>query len=408
MAWGVCALAAAAWAGTGTGAALPRARAPRGISLELPAATLGEAVAALSAALGVLVEPPRPVEPAATRLDFTRRARFAVHETTPGAALRELMRIYRCGLMWAPSPSGKGYGYRVTLPTGLQGAEARVPGYAVRLSELRFTDLRSFDEDAPTVYAERTVGLELTVRADGGDVAAIESVDAVRIVDQAGRDALGRPDEREEDAEAERADDSLPDEVRRRFTCEWPYPAPRRVRLVEGELVLFRRTRRVAVRVPAPVEGGTPTRVSFPDGQVQLIEDLAAQRYLLRITHAQEQTLTMAGELTPVRGRMADGTEVALHAEVMGRGVVNGNVVEEIWIGIEHVPEPPQELEVNFSLGWNPGRRLRFRLEEPTAELTPGTEGQAAGAPSRGAAVGPPPGSRPARPRATPGRRGRG
>lgn len=348
------------------------------VTLTLETATLPEAAAALSRAihLPVLV----PEEVAAKYV--SRRARLTLTNASLSHALREFGRVFDCTVTWGVLPEAPGCGFHVQPGPAPGGPEFRLPGYRVAVLDLTFKDQRSFDEDSTAVFPDRSLGLHLSARAENGDIAPIESLDNIRVVDQDGRDALARPDDRDGDEPEGEPDTTLPDEQPQQFLAEWPYPAPHRLKLIEGELVLYRKVRRATLRLPIPAEGGTPTTVRFGDARAQLAEDVPGRRYLLRITHAADETLAFAGEFPFLAAAMPDGTQLPLDGSVMGRTVQTEGVVEEIWIPSERTATRPTQLVARVALRSEPGRRLRFRIEDFPATLAPPEAPGAASDPS--------------------------
>jgi hypothetical protein len=357
----------------GVGSSVAQAPAPTPpptaarVTLTLEAATLSDAATALSRAirLPVLV----PEDMAAKYAG--RRARLALANASLSQALRQFCTAFDCTVAWEVLPDAPGCGFLVRSGPAPQGPEARLPGYRVAVLGLTFTDRRSFDEDSAAVFADRSVGLHLAARAENGDIGPIESMENIRIVDQNGRDALAPMNDRDGDEPEGEPDTTLPDEQPQRFLAEWPYPAPHRLKLIEGELVLYKKVRRATLRIPVPAEGAPPTTLRFGDARAQLAEDVPGQRYLLRITHGTEQELAFAGEFPFLAAALPDGTQLPLNGAVVGRSEQQEGVVEEIWIPSERKAGRPTHLIVRLALRSEPGRRMRFRIENFPATLAP-------------------------------------
>ena len=357
--------------GTGISAAQAPAPAPlpaaAHVSLTLDAATLPEAASTLSRAIRLPIVVPESI---ATQY-AARRARLVLSNASLSQALREFGRVFDCNLSWEPLADAPGYGFHVLSGPAPGGPEFRLPGYRVAVLDLSFTDQRSLDEDSGEVSADRSLGLHLSARADNGDIGPIESLDSVRVVDQDGRDALATPHDRDGDEAEGEVDTTFPDEQPQQFVAVWPYPTPHRLKLIEGELVLYRKVRRATLRLPIPAEGALSPMIRFGDARAQLAEDVPGQRYLLRITYAPDQVLAFAGEFPFVAAVMPDGTQLPLNGVMMGRSVQTDGVVEEIWIPSERTKVRPTHLQVRVALRSEPGRRLRFRIENFPATLAP-------------------------------------
>lgn len=346
-------------------------------TLALEEATLPEAVAALSRAIRL----PMVLSAEVAKQSATRRARLAITNATLSRALREFGRVFDCTLSWEPLPDAPGCGFRVLPGPAPGGPEFRLPGYRVAVLGLTFTDQRSFDEDSAAIFTERSLGLSLSARAENGDIAPIESLDNIRVVDQNGRDALATAHDRDGDEPETEVDTTLPDEQPQQFVADWPYPAPHRLKLIEGELVLYRKVRRTTLRLPIPEPGALPSSVRFGDARAQLLEDTPGRRYLLRVTHSpgitggrdlrSAQELTFAGEFPFFSAMMPDGTPVPLNGSFMGRTVQTEGIVEEIAVPAVESSVRPTHLVVRLALRSELGRRLRFRIENFPAILAP-------------------------------------
>jgi hypothetical protein len=351
-------------------------RPPSGFSVpritgELDDLPLPEAARRLGELLSIPFELAEPEGTGAPSLDRSLRARLSWKETPVGDALRQFCRAYHCRLELDEEA-----GYRIEPGPFPAGPVCRLDGYLVELTEIGFFDRRAASEGGPD-EVERDLALEVAVRAASGDPSPICTVENVRVEDQHGRDALGKPDEGQSEDGSPAVSSPFPDERRQYLLFDWPYPAPHRLRRIEGDLVLYRRVRHVTEELEIHSTLPTQPGVAVGDARIQLVRSLPRtpeypySRYVVRLLGAADMHLQLAGAIPPAQLVLQDGSRVPLVADAISRGEYNGAPVAEYSLRAQGVEGKPDRLLLRLVLQSQPDRRLRFTFVDYPAEIAP-------------------------------------
>lgn len=338
--------------------------AARRVTLHLDQATLAEAAARVAEATGMPLrlsgpggDEPGDEDPAP---DPTRRASLDLREMPVPDALRAFCRAFDCVLTALPAG-----GCLVAAGPYPSGPVIRTPELEISLDEVSFDDLRTQQEPGEEVDVNRDLTLHLSLRVPGGDGARVRGVRRLRVVDQAGRDrllsvpapAVGvrvRPGPFSDTRHAE-------------ISLTWPYPTPQRLRLIEGETVLFGGATRLVVDLPVPTAGAVPVELGWGTGQLALREP-GSGRFgaTLSLTHPAGIALSLPGPEEPATMLLPGGTRVPLFA-FLHSTPSGGELRTTMTLGSEApFPAAPERLRLVVVLGSPPERSVPFRFQEVT------------------------------------------
>lgn len=361
--------------GTRPAASLPEL--PR-VTAELKDLTLEDAARRLAeiTGLGVMV-PSRPIPPAEGRrvpkptfppLDFNRRASFSWRDTPLAEALREFCRTYGCSL------TADYRGNLLVTSTPLrEGLNVELAGHTVSVTGVSFTDSRTVDDDGQLV-ARRYLQLQFAVRARTQHVAHIYGLENVRVEDQLGRDLLDRANLPGVLAPARVG--AFPDERLQTVRYEWPYPHPERLRLIEGDLVLYRQVMPGNLELTIPALGQTSEIKEANEVQCQLVQVDPQQtgfRATLRVVSPQNIGVLFSGQGV-AELVMTDGTRRAVLISSLGWGSSDGWRSNDYSLQVPNLTERPARLSLRFIRQAFPEQRTHFRIANYPVRLRTGPE----------------------------------
>ncbi len=386
--------------------AAPRLPASPRISAELRDLAIEDAAARLESILRVKVHvPPRlpaggdaapsrlavaPPVPgnAPDLLDYERRGSFSWKDVPVADALREFCRHYRCSL---------GMDYRGNLTVSpiplATGPTASAGDYQVRVEALNYTDSRSVDA-LGEFTARRNLSLQFAIRAVSAHVARIHSLENIRVEDQAGRDVLEKPAPGQLPGPA--APRAFPDERGQTVRLEWPYPRPERLRLIEGDLLLYRRVSLQQVEIAVPAPGQISDIVESGDVHCQLVQvDSSAEglRVTLRLMCPAEMGVLLNAFPATAEIVLPKGQRVPMVVTGMGWGMSEGWKSMDFSLAVAGQKDVQGKLRLRFLRQERPDRRVHFRLTDFPYPLSPGlpaSGGQSGGSQenARGSATG--------------------
>lgn len=312
--------------------------------------------------------------PSPPRLDLDRRATLSWRNTPLAQALREFCRAYACRFDSSGDLGGTLYLNAGTLPSG---PHATTGGYSVEVAHVHFRDERTADLAGQEATVDRGIDLQLQVRARSGDPTPIYGFHNVRIIDDQGRDALEHPGERDAfGLSGGVTPTAFPDERRRQVSFPWPYPVPRRLRTIEGDLILFSQLRRIPVDLRLPRAGDPPLARKFGPIQLETREaSFEDGRYTLglHLTAPGGLGVQIAGALPRATLVLADGT--AVRASLSGgdsgdEDDGSGAHLTSYELAAPGLKQRPARLLLDLVLKSDPDRRLHFRLQDYPAILS--------------------------------------
>lgn len=362
--------------------------APQRISAELRDLTLAEAATRLGSVLGVRIHVPPPVAatPAGSAPgspDYDRKRSFSWRDTPLADALRQFCRDYGCSL---------GVDYRgnlTVLPVPLAtGPVATVAGYQVQVESLNYSDSRSFN-DLGEFTARRFLSLQFTLRAASDHAARIYALENVRVEDQAGRDVLDKAGRSQPLTPA--APRAFPDERGQNVRLEWPYPRPERLRLIEGDLVLYRRVSPQQVEFDLPAPGQTSEIKEIGDVHCQLVQvDASTEgfRTTLRVMCPAAMGVLLNGVPSAAEFVLPDGKRVPAAVTGMGWGMSQGWKSMDFFLYVNGRADLRGRLKLRFIRQEDPERRLHFRITDFPYPLSPAPQAAETGPGTAGGNVG--------------------
>lgn len=315
------------------------------------------------------IEDGAPSRGGGSNLNLTRRATLTWNNTRLGDAMRDLCRAYDCDLAWDHDFKGL-----VALPEPFPtGPIAKVGPFAVEVRELRFDDRRLVYSPplSPTSTIERKLSVNLTFRFPGADAAEFAGLRYLRLVDNFGRDALALLDGDDFDTSEV---SPFPDECRRFITCEWPYAAPHRLKLIEGEALLYRQAKRDVQEFRVTAEKKRQVR-EIPGG-VAMVEVGAdaddPSRLEVGLAARGDGELTFAG-FPHAWATCENGIRYPLAIESDSVEELNGLEGATYALTLPPDTSPVVSVHLNLIRRAHPDRRVPFRFRDYPTILSPGT-----------------------------------
>jgi hypothetical protein len=308
-----------------------------------------------------------PPSAAPPNLNLTRRATLTWENTRLGDAMRALCKAYDCDLAWDHDFRGL-----VALPEPFPTGPATKAGpFTVDIRELRFDDRRLVYAPplSPTSTIERKLSVALSIRFPGADAAEFAGLRYLRLVDSFGRDAVSLLDGDDFDASEI---SPFPDECRRFITCEWPYPAPHRLKLIEGEAVLYRQLKRDIQEFK--LTGQKERQVREVPGGVAMVEFGADEddpsRLEVGLAVRGEGELTFGG-FPHAWVTCENGVRYPLAAESDSVEELNGLEGATFALTLPPDTSPVQSVHLNLVRRSHPDRRVPFRFRDYPTILAP-------------------------------------
>jgi hypothetical protein len=308
-----------------------------------------------------------PTESAGAALNLTHRATLSWKNTRLGDAMRDFCRAYECDLAWDHDFRGL-----VALAEPFAtGPVAKAGPFSVDVRELGFDDRRLVYSPplAPTSTIERKLTVGLTFRFSGADASEFAGLRYLRLVDTNGRDALSLLDGEDFDA-AELS--PFPDECRRLVTCDWPYAAPHRLRLIEGEALLYRQVKREIQEFRVPGEKKRQFR-EIPGG-IAMVEIGADEddpsRVEVGLAARGDGELTFAG-FPHAWVTCENGVRYPLAAESDSVEELNGLEGATYALTLPPDTSPVRSVHLNLIRRSQPDRRVPFRFRDYPTVLAP-------------------------------------
>jgi hypothetical protein len=349
---------------------------PARLTVELAQATLAEAAARLSQLLGVRVRLASLAEAAqhdAPPLNLSRRASLSLKDRPLPDALRAFCRAFDCRLAW-DVPAGY-----VVLPGPFPtGPEARIGEHAVSVTGITLAEDCTLDEDKPDFRVRRGLSLQLAIRALSGDPASIYGLENVRVVDDQGRDALDLPADRVETSPlGHTAASPFSDERSQTVAFAWPYPAPRRLSVIEGDLVLYRSVRRLTLQLPLPPPGAAPVARELAGVRLQLSETGGPGEEagaLVRFDLPPGTDLEVSGAPARALLLLQDGTRLPARFEPGGWGLTDGWRTVHYTLRLPTGRARPVRMLWNVALKSDATVRRHFRFTAYPAVLATGAK----------------------------------
>jgi hypothetical protein len=267
-----------------------------------------------------------------------------------------------------------GAGGRAQAPAPVQ----QLAGYELRIARLSFSDERSLGEDPADLEVRRSLHLSFSIRAPGvgagpADPERIRGVENVRIEDQNGRDVLAPSLNEVFGPDRPAAPGTSAQERVQQVALEWPYPAPERIRLITGELVLYRTARRASVELGLPRDDA-PTQRDLGECQLQIQQvrrrgkKLEVMVRFLYPPGVQPQTATLE---PPAVAILEDGTRLPMRALSTSWPVVDGLRTTQQLLTADGVTARPTKLAWNLVVKSDPSRRIPFRFTDYPGTLAP-------------------------------------
>ncbi len=347
------------------------------LTLELKDVTLREAAAALAKATGLtLTVPPAISSPGGVitvtdagllAFDEARKASFNWKDTPVSDALRDycrafacsLTRDYRGGLGVSPFPS----------PVG---PVAKVPGFALGVGRITFSDYRTSGDEVADPAPRRSLGLQLQIRAEGVDPATLLGLENVRVLDQDSRDVLDVQTQVAAGGAGGRTQPTaFPDERSQSFSFDWPYPAPRRLKRIEGDLIVARSIKRgqLEMVIPPPSE---LTIIQAGDAQIQFVQvnnNLSNFQLSLQVVQPPTLDLQASNGSSAVRLLLEDGTTVPATASINYWNAQDGWTSGYASVNAQNLKSKPVKLIWSVVTKSEQMRRYHFRLDNYPAIL---------------------------------------
>lgn len=378
---------------------LPEVMAPR-VTGSIENLDLTAGAERLSQLSGVTIAVPSPPKEAAAGsadstepvLDYSRRARLTWKDTPTANALRDFCRAYGCSL-------ARNYRGTLAVAPGVlpAGPVVQADGYAVELNRVSYSDYRSTGEAPEDLTVRRLLTLVVGIRAETGDTLAVAGIENLRALDQDGRDVLDQtPDSALPSPGGRTLPGPFPDQRLQTVSFEWPYPRPYRLKLIEGDLVLYRSIRRSAPEVKLPHDDEPQAVATLGEGQVQFSQvrnQVGTFSAMLHVTQPANVEFAALGGPTPLGLVLEDGSRVSASAYMNSWGFNDGWLTGYVSLSATGLKSRPVQLVWPLATRSETTRRVHFRFENYPAILGP-PPARAAAPPAR-----PKPGPRPAAPR---------